>query len=67
MEMVSSVPVDQQAITILMMSLFSRSTVCFSVCLRTPKMTKIASMMTKSSQRLFPETKKLQGMSMADS
>ena len=34
MEMVSSVPVAQQAMMILMMSLFSRNSVCFSVCLR---------------------------------
>ena len=34
MEMVSSVLVAQQAMIILMMSLFSRSYVCFSVCLR---------------------------------
>ena len=46
MEIVSSVPVAQQAMTIMMMSLFSRSSVCFSVCLRmhlrTPKITKIS-------------------------
>ena len=34
MEMVSSVPVAQQAMMIMMMSLFSKSSVCFSVCLR---------------------------------
>ena len=41
MEMVSSVPVAQQAMMIMMMRLFSRSSLCFSVCLgmhlRTPK------------------------------
>ena len=44
MEMVSSVPVAQQAMMMMMMSLFSRSSVCFSVCLRmhlrTPKIMK---------------------------
>ena len=34
MEMVSSVPLVQQAMMIMTMSLFSRSSVCFSVCLR---------------------------------
>ena len=34
MEMVSSAPVAQQAMMILVMSLFSRSSVCFSVYLR---------------------------------
>ena len=46
MEMVSSVPVAQQAVMIMMMSLFSRSSVCFSVCLRVhlnaPKINKIS-------------------------
>ena len=37
MEMVSSVPVAQQAMTFLMKSLFSRSSVCFSVCLKAPE------------------------------
>ena len=45
MEMVFSVPVVWQAMMILMMSLFSRNSVCFSVCLRmrlrTPKIIKI--------------------------
>ena len=45
MEMVSSVPVAQQTM-MMMVSLFSRSSVCFSVCLRmhhrTPKITKIS-------------------------
>ena len=45
MGMVSSAPVVQQAIMIVMMSLFSRGLVCFSVCfrmrLRTLKINKI--------------------------
>ena len=46
MEMVCHVPVAQQAVMIMMMSLLSRSSVCFSVCLRilqnAPQNTKIS-------------------------
>ena len=46
MEMVSSVPVAQQAMVIMIIRFFSRSSVCFSVHLRmhlrTPKFTKIS-------------------------